>query len=130
MAHTAKRKSSRKVDWNRLPEIDIPGYEEASLPEQVALFSELIEKRPMSRIHAVWKQLDDWARAIVMWHLGCFAGENSPQAIYTRREQSVRQSLAEVMDQVRCLSKLIERQADQVQTVGGFQYSGTVRCIS
>jgi hypothetical protein len=119
MAHSAKRESSRKVDWNRLPEIDIPGYEDASLPEQVRLFSELIEKRPMSRINAVWKQLDDWARAIVMWHLGCFAGEDSPQVIYARHEQSVRESLAEVMGRICCLSKLIKRQADQMQTVAG-----------
>lgn len=119
MAHTAKRKSSRKIDWNRLPETGIPGYEAAGLPDQVALFSKLIEKKPMTRIHAVWKELDDWARTIVMWHLGCFAGENSPQVIYARREQIARESLADVSDRMRCVSKLISRQTEQVQTTVG-----------
>jgi hypothetical protein len=121
MERASERNLSRKVDWNRLPETGIPGYEEASLPEQVVLLSRRIEKKPMSKIHTVWERLDDWARAIVMWHLGCFAGENSPQVIYARREQSVRESLAEVISRIRCLSKVIKRHADQMQTVAGLK---------
>jgi hypothetical protein len=84
MAGATKRQLDSGVKRFGLPKVDISGYADMSLDEQIAAFSRLVLENPARAIYKVWLQLDDVDRSIVMWRLGCFDGENAPQRIYAQ----------------------------------------------
>ena len=121
-----KRDFSGGVKRFSLPKFDISGYADMSLDEQITALSELIMENQATAIYKVWSELDHVDRSIVMWRLGCFAGENAPQLLYAQRAQNARELLTEVKKQSRFLTKVITRQAEHERIVGnlGFRSSG------
>jgi hypothetical protein len=126
MAGAMKRDFSGGVKRFGLPKLDISGYADMSLDEQITALSELIMENQATAIYKVWSELDQVDRSIVMWRLGCFDGENAPQLIYAQREQSAREFLADVRKQKSFLAKVIARQAEHERTASGlgFRSSG------